>query len=201
MALQRGNSSQTVKPLLEKPHKLPTHKFYNSSSFNLPNTWAIKEKISSGHTHTNPNCTLCQINGADTWPHLLSLCNNKFLKGLRIIRHNVIAHQLTNLIKSYVITRHLTLIDASIQQGNHQDNTIAPWTLSLVPKLMTPWEGHSNVVALLLWLLTNTCLLLFFTNLQTSRNLSCVKVNSMIWMVRSGVGINGPFCSYATPWM
>ena len=30
------------------------------------------------HTHTNPNCTLCQMNNIDTWSHLLSLCNNIF---------------------------------------------------------------------------------------------------------------------------
>ena len=34
-----------------------------------------------------------------------------------------------------------------------------------------------------------------------SRNLSCIKVISIIWMIRSGVGISGPFCSYATPCM
>jgi hypothetical protein len=82
------------------------------------------------HTHTNPNCTLCQINDKDTWPYLLSLCNNKFLKGLRIARHNAIAHQLTNLLKSNVYTRHLTLVNVGNQHGNYQDNTIPPWILS-----------------------------------------------------------------------
>ena len=76
------------------------------------------------HTHTNPNCTLCQINDRDTWLHLLSLCYNKFLKGLRIVRHNAIVHQLTNFLKSNIHTGHLTPINASNQHGNHQDNTI-----------------------------------------------------------------------------
>ena len=31
-------------------------------------------------------------------PPSLPLCNNKFLKGLRIARHNTVAHQLTNLL-------------------------------------------------------------------------------------------------------
>ena len=38
-----------------------------------------------------------------------------------------------------------------------------------------------------------------FVCLSLSRNLSYVKVNSMIRMVRSGVGISEPFCSYAAP--
>ena len=37
--------------------------------------------------------------------------------------------------------------------------------------------------------------------MASSRNLSSVKVNSMIWMVRSDVGISEPFCSYATAYM
>ena len=40
-----------------------------------------------------------------------------------------------------------------------------------------------------------------FVCMAWSKNLSCVKVNSIIWMVRSGIGISGPFCSYATPCM
>jgi hypothetical protein len=35
-------------------------------------------------------------------------------------------------------------------------------------------------------------------NMAWSRNLSCAKVNSIIWIVRSGVDISAPFCSYAT---
>jgi hypothetical protein len=75
-----------------------------------------------------PHCTLCQINDINTWPHLLSLCNNKSLKGLRSTKHNAIAYQL--LLKSNVYTRYLTLIDAGNQHGNHQNNTIPPRILS-----------------------------------------------------------------------
>ena len=32
----------------------------------------------------NPNCTLCHKNDRDTWPHLLSMCEHPYLKGLRI---------------------------------------------------------------------------------------------------------------------
>ena len=123
MALWWGNSPQIVK--LQGP------KLHNSSSSDFPNTWANHRKnLSWPHTHTNPNCTLCQMNDKDTWPHLLSLCNNKFLKSLRIARHNVDAHQVTNLLKSNLCTRHLTLINAGNQHGNHQKNTIMPWILS-----------------------------------------------------------------------
>jgi hypothetical protein len=53
-----------------------------------------------------------------------------FLKGLRIARHNAVIHQITNLLKSNVYTRHNALIIAGNQHGNHQDNTILPWILS-----------------------------------------------------------------------
>ena len=36
-------------------------------------------------------------NNKDAWPHLPSLRNNKFLKDLRIARHNVATHQLITL--------------------------------------------------------------------------------------------------------
>ena len=42
---------------------------------------------------------------------------------------------------------------------------------------------------------TNGLYLSPFVCMAWSRNLSCVKVNSMIWIARSGVGISGPFCS------
>ena len=48
---------------------------------------------------------------------------------------------------------------------------------------------------------TNGLYLSSFVCMAWSRNLSCVKVNSMNWMVRSGVGISEPFCSHATPCM
>jgi hypothetical protein len=48
---------------------------------------------------------------------------------------------------------------------------------------------------------TNGLCLSSFVCMAWSRNLSCVKVNSIIWMVRSGVGISGPFCSYVMPCM
>jgi hypothetical protein len=35
-------------------------------------------------TYTSPSSTLSQNNNKDTWQHLLSLCNNQFLKSLII---------------------------------------------------------------------------------------------------------------------
>jgi hypothetical protein len=40
-----------------------------------------------------------------------------------------------------------------------------------------------------------------FVCIVGSTNVSCVKVNSIICMVRSGVGIKGSFCSYVAPCM
>jgi hypothetical protein len=36
----------------------------------------------------NPNCTLCHKYDRDTWPHLLSISEHPYLKGLRIARYN-----------------------------------------------------------------------------------------------------------------
>ena len=82
------------------------------------------------HKHTNTNYTLCQINDVDTWLHILFLCNNKFLKGLKNHKTNATTHQLTNLLKPNVYTKHLILINTGNQHGNHQDNTILLWILS-----------------------------------------------------------------------
>ena len=130
MAFQWENSPQIVLPLLENPTN------YRRSNHTTPQFRSAqymgnhRENLLWPHIRPNPNFTLCQVNDKDTWPHLLSLCNNKFLKGLRIARYNVVAHQLTNLLKSNVYTRNCTPINASNQHGNHQDNTILPWILS-----------------------------------------------------------------------
>lgn len=63
---------------------------------------------------SNPNCTLCQSNDKDTWPHMLSLWNHKFLKGLRIARHNATTQKITNLLKSN--TRTLNTIHLRCRQ-------------------------------------------------------------------------------------
>ena len=121
-------------------HKLSNH-FWNAPR--LRNTQIIQllkfqfvqylgnhvKSLFLSQTYTNPDCTLCYNNDNDTWPHLLSLCNNKFLKGLRIARHNVTTHQLTNLLKSNEHIRHLTLTSVGKQHGNQQDNTTLSWIL------------------------------------------------------------------------
>ena len=114
-------SSENIESTLRPP---PPAQDYVSRTLELLIFWP--------HTHPNPNCTLRQMNDKDTWPHLLSLYNNKFLKGLTIARHNAVAHQLTDLLKSNLFTRHLTLVNVGNQHGNLQDNTIPPWILSCI---------------------------------------------------------------------
>lgn len=97
--------------------------------YDLHNIWAIREQTYFGLPHTNPNCTLCHKNDQDTWPHLQSLCENKYWKGLRIPRHNTATHQITYLLKSCNHTRHCTLTNANNQQGKPHENTIPPWIL------------------------------------------------------------------------
>ena len=61
---------------------------------------------------TNPNYTLCQNNDKDTWPHLLSLCNHKFLKGLKIARHNATTNKSSTYL-NHVYTQDITHLQMS----------------------------------------------------------------------------------------
>jgi len=65
----------------------------------------------------NPNCTLCNKNDRDTWPHLLSVCEHPYLKGLRIARHNKAVQFITQIIQANKHTRYYTLTNA----GNHNN--------------------------------------------------------------------------------
>ena len=66
----------------------------------------------------NPNCTLCHKNDRDTWPHLLSMCEHPYLKGLRIARHNKAVHLITQTLQANKHTRYYTLTNA----GNLNNN-------------------------------------------------------------------------------
>ena len=89
-----------------------------------------KKNLLWRHMHTNPNWTLCQIKDEDTWLHLLSLWTINFLrhKNRKTHWHCPPTHQPTKI--KCIHTRHLTLIFASNQHGNYQNNTIPPWLLS-----------------------------------------------------------------------
>ena len=51
-------------------------------------------------THTNPNCTLCQSNERDTWPHLLSNYTIQYIKGPRIVGHNKAVHHMAQTLQA-----------------------------------------------------------------------------------------------------
>jgi hypothetical protein len=80
--------------------------------FRLHNMWETLRRTCFGPKFITPNCTLCYSNDKNTWPHLLSLCENKVLKGFQIARHNAVVYQITNLLKSCIHTRHCTLKNA-----------------------------------------------------------------------------------------
>ena len=72
---------------------------------------------------------------------------------------------------------------------------MAPLTFAVITMRGLLFEPCALIVS------TNMLYLSFFVCMASSRNLSCVQVNSMVWMVRYGVGISGLFCSYAMPCM
>ena len=73
------------------------------------------------------------------------LCNNIFFKGLRIARHNAIAQQLTNLLKSYVYSRHLTLINTVTNMATTKTNHPAMDT-KLHTQHHTMWMPHKTKI-------------------------------------------------------
>ena len=77
----------------------------------------------------NPNCTLCHKNDRDTWPHLLSMCENPYLKGLRIARHNNAVHLITQTLQANKRTRYYTLTNAGNLNNTNQQQTVPNWLL------------------------------------------------------------------------
>ena len=120
---------KTFKPLLGKHtnYRCPNTQILKFRSSQYMGNHRKKKNLFWPHIYTNPNCTLCPRNDKDTWPHLLSLCENKFLKGLWIARHNIAVHQVTNLLKSSIHTRHFTLTNARTINSTPQGNTIPAW--------------------------------------------------------------------------
>ena len=80
-------------------------------------------------THQNPNCTLCHKNDRDTWPHLLSMCENPYLKGLRVSRHDKAVHLITQTLQANMNTRFFTLTNAGKINNKPPDQTIPDWLL------------------------------------------------------------------------
>ena len=77
----------------------------------------------------NPNCTLCHKNDRDTWPHLLSMCEHPYLKGLRIARHNHAIHLITQTLQASKHTRFYTLTNAGNLNNMNQQHTVRDWLL------------------------------------------------------------------------
>jgi hypothetical protein len=77
----------------------------------------------------NPNCTLCHKNDRDTWPHLLSMCEHPYLKGLRIARHNKAVHLITQTLQANKHTRYYTLTNAGNHNNINQEQIVPKWLI------------------------------------------------------------------------
>ena len=80
--------------------------------------------------YQNPNCTLCQSNDRDTWPHLLSTCEYPYLKGLRITSHNKVVYLIIQTLQANKNTRFLILINAGNLNNQPPDHTVLEWLLA-----------------------------------------------------------------------
>ena len=72
----------------------------------------------------NPNYTLRHRNDRDTWPHLLSMCEHPYLKGLRIARHNKVVHLNTQTLQANKHIRFYTLTNAWNLNNMNQEQTV-----------------------------------------------------------------------------
>ncbi len=87
----------------------------------------------------NPNCTLCHRQDRDTWPHLLSMCEHPYLKGLRIARHNQAVHLITQTLRANKHTHFYTLTNAGNLHNKNQEQTIPEW---LIPCTCSQTQCH-----------------------------------------------------------
>ena len=93
--------------------------------------------------YQNPNCTLCQNNDRDTWPHLLSTCEHPYLKGLQITRHNKAIHLITQTLQANKHTRFFTLTNAGNLNNQCLDQTILEWFLACAcPSMNMPMPSQ-----------------------------------------------------------
>ena len=67
-------------------------------------------------------------NDRDTWPHLISMCEHPYLKGLRIALHNNAVHLITQNITSQQ-AHPITLINACNLNNTNQQQIVPEWLL------------------------------------------------------------------------
>ena len=77
----------------------------------------------------NPNCTPCHKNDRDTWPHLLSICEHPYLKGLRKTRHNKVVHLITQTLQANKHTRYYTLTNVGNLNNINQEQIVPKWLI------------------------------------------------------------------------
>lgn len=75
----------------------PMHKSHNYWNFNLHNTWVIIGKTYCGMEHTPTQTTPYATKMTKIHGPIYYLREIKFLKGLRIARHNATTHQIVSL--------------------------------------------------------------------------------------------------------
>ena len=88
-----------------------------------------RKNIFSPLKFQNPNCTLCHKNDRDTWPHLLSMCEHLYPKGLRIARHNKAVHLITHTLQANKHTQYYTLTNACNFINMNQEQTVPEWLI------------------------------------------------------------------------
>lgn len=129
MSTQQPNRPKTINHLWKTQHtnktnsKIVVHPIHGKS----PNVFLLWLQI-----YTEPTTPHYAIKSTKTHGHLLAVCENKFLKELRIARHNVVVHQLTNQLKSCIQTCHLKLTNMDTNNNSPQDNTNPPWILNCI---------------------------------------------------------------------
>ena len=100
------------------------------------NTQSYFKDVMKTHSYvilvTNMHVCVCTKNDKDTWPHLLSMCEHPYLKGLRIARHNNAVQLITQTLQANKHTRYYTLTNAGNLDNINQQQIVPEWLIECI---------------------------------------------------------------------
>ena len=89
-----------------------------------------RKQIFFGHVRfPSISCSICNSTNPDTWPHVLLHCQNRYIHGLIVKRHNEALWEIRKLIITSNISRCFIRMNAGIFNDKPQENTIPSWLL------------------------------------------------------------------------
>ena len=87
------------------------------------------------------SCSICNSTNPDTWLHVLLHCQNRYIHGLIVKRHNEAVWEICKLIITSNISRCFIQMNAGIFNDKPQENTVPSW---LLPCTCNTQKCHCN---------------------------------------------------------